>query len=72
MFAVACVCVNSPGFHMVLEDGEDVSILPDNRRDMFQSTPQGDQQVKLEASMPLPRRGARLGGVSGCGSEGYR
>jgi hypothetical protein len=48
MFAVACVCVNSPGFHMVLEDGEDVSILPDNRRDMFQSTPQGDQQVKLE------------------------
>ena len=72
MFAVACVCVNSPGFHMVLEDGEDFSILPDNRRDMFQSTPQGDQQVKLEASMPLRRRGARLGGVSGCGSEGYR
>ena len=64
---------NEPGFHMVLEDGEDFSILPDNRRDMFQSTPQGDQQVKLEqASMPLPRRGARLGGVSGCGSEGYR
>ena len=49
MFAIAWVCVNSPGFHVVLEDGEDISIfLRDNRRDMFQCTPQGDQQVKLE------------------------
>jgi hypothetical protein len=48
-FALAWIQgADEPGFHVVLDDGEEYGILPGKRREFFQITPQGDLQVSLD------------------------
>ena len=39
---------DEPGFHVVLDDGEEYGIVPGKRHEIFQITPQGDLQVSLD------------------------
>ena len=48
-FALAWILgANKPGFHVVLESGDEFGILPGKRREIFQIIPQGDLQVSLD------------------------
>ena len=48
-FALAWILgANKPGFHVVLESGDEFGILPGRRREIFQIIPQGDLQVSLD------------------------
>jgi hypothetical protein len=49
-FAVAWILgANEPGFHVVLESGDEFGIIfPGKRRVIFQITPQADLQVSLD------------------------
>jgi len=48
-FALAWILgANKPGFHVVLESGDEFGILPGRRHEIFQIIPQGNLQVSLD------------------------
>jgi hypothetical protein len=48
-FALAWILgANEPGFHVVLENGDEFGIFPGKRREIFHIIPQGDLQVSLD------------------------
>jgi len=48
-FALAWIYgANEPGFHVVLEDGDEFAIVPSRGQEIFQITPHGYLQVSLD------------------------
>ena len=48
-FALAWIYgANEPGFHLVLEDGDEFAIVPGRGQEIFQITPHGYLQVSLD------------------------